>query len=228
MRTAIVAGSPESFTYDLDGNLLMNSLWTNTWSADNRVIRIESRDSVPDYAKRRVDFAYDHGGRMTTRQVASGYTGGAYAQTNETVFVWDGFNLLAEIRDETNQVFYTHGLDMSDSLNGGGGAGGLLFVADCAGSTTNRYCVANDGNENVVALIASDGSVAGEYLYGPFGEPLKARGEAARRNSLRWSTEYFDTATGLVMYDFRPYDPGLGRWWAQRVIGVAAGYRGGL
>jgi hypothetical protein len=31
-----VAKSPEAFTYDLDGNLTSDSLWTNTWNGENR------------------------------------------------------------------------------------------------------------------------------------------------------------------------------------------------
>jgi len=113
---------------------------------------------------------------------------------------------------------------VSDTLNGASGVGGLLFISEGLGITTNYYCVANDGNGNVVGLIGEDGSLMGEYSYGPFGETLKAQGDAAVRNTVRWSTEYFDTVTGLAMYDFRPYEPGLGRWWAKDRIG----YQGGM
>ncbi len=56
-----------------DGNLVCDSLWTNTFNAENRLIRVESRTAVPDVKKVRVDFAYDYQGRRTTKTVYSEY-----------------------------------------------------------------------------------------------------------------------------------------------------------
>lgn len=42
----LVPKASESFWHDLDGNLLSDSLWTNTWNAGNRMIRVQSAAGV--------------------------------------------------------------------------------------------------------------------------------------------------------------------------------------
>ncbi|HPC59430.1 MAG TPA: hypothetical protein PKX23_02130, partial [Verrucomicrobiota bacterium] len=39
---ALVPKTPEAFTYDADGNLTSDSLWTNVWNAENRLVLTES------------------------------------------------------------------------------------------------------------------------------------------------------------------------------------------
>jgi len=41
----LLAKTPEAFTYDGDGNLTSDSLWTNMWNGENR--RITIKGSVP-------------------------------------------------------------------------------------------------------------------------------------------------------------------------------------
>jgi len=50
------------------------------------------------------------------------------------------------------------------------------------------------------------------YEYGPFGEPLRLTGPAARSNPFRFSTKRIEGFTGLVLYEYRPYSPISGRW----------------
>ena len=81
-----------------------------------------------------------------------------------------------------------------------------------------------DGNGNVIALVdATAGSLIAEYEYGPFGEVLKADGNAAAENPFRFSTKYQDES-GLLYYGYRYYDPKTGRWLSRDPIGE----RGGL
>jgi RHS repeat-associated protein len=51
-----------------------------------------------------------------------------------------------------------------------------------------------------------------QYEYGPFGEVIRATGPMARVNPFRWSTQYTDDETDLVMYPARPYNPSTGRF----------------
>jgi hypothetical protein len=69
--------------------------------------------------------------------------------------------------------FYTWGQDLSGTLQGAGGVGGLLIV-----SINNTNCFpAFDGNGNVMGLVnASDGTVVAEYEYSPAGGLLVASG----------------------------------------------------
>ncbi|MCX6885496.1 MAG: RHS repeat-associated core domain-containing protein, partial [Verrucomicrobia bacterium] len=93
--------------------------------------------------------------------------------------------------------------------------GGLLWIHDI--STLNNqpstHFVAHDGNGNVSLLVnAADGTDSARYEYGPFGEVVRATGPMARVNPFRWSTQYQDDETDLVMYLRRPYSPSTGRW----------------
>jgi RHS repeat-associated protein len=67
-----------------------------------------------------------------------------------------------------------------------------------------------DGNGNVMALVDTNGAVVAEYEYSPFGQCIKATGPMAAANPFRFSTQYYDQETGLIMYPRRPYSPTLG------------------
>jgi YD repeat-containing protein len=104
--------------------------------------------------------------------------------TAETKFVWDGWNLSAEVDGRptlavpTDVILrsYAWGMDLSGSEQGAGGVGGLLFESNAAGATWHPTY---DGNGNVTGLRDANGVPAGTYEYGPFGETLFAWGEAA-------------------------------------------------
>jgi YD repeat-containing protein len=61
--------TPETFTYDFDGNLTSDGRWTYTWDAENRLIAVQSNANVPTAAKSRVEYSYDAGNRMIERRV---------------------------------------------------------------------------------------------------------------------------------------------------------------
>jgi RHS repeat-associated protein len=105
---------------------------------------------------------------------------------------------------------YQWGLDLTGSLQGAGGVGGLLWMN---ASTNGVHFCAMDGNGNVKALVnAADGTVSARYEYGPFGEMVRSDGSVARLNPFGFSTKYQDDETGLIMYPARPYNPSTGRW----------------
>lgn len=137
----------------------------------------------------------------------------------------DGLNSNAVLRK------YTWGLDLSGTLQGAGGVGGLLAVYDTAGTTSTSddasYGYLYDTNGNVGQLVDfADGSLAAKYEYDPYGGPLldaanaSVSGPYAATNPFRFSTKYFDdevdyadTANdGLYYYGYRYYSARLGRW----------------
>jgi len=146
--------------------------------------------------------------------------------TNDLRFVYDGWNVAAILNSDFSLfTSFAWGLDLSGTLQGAGGVGGLLWMTVPSGPNAGRYFCAYDGNGNVMALVsAADGSVAARYEYGPFGEVIRATGPMARENPFRWSTKYSDDETDLVMYPHRPYSPSTGRWLSRDPIGE----RGGL
>jgi len=57
-------------------------------------------------------------------------------------------------------------------------------------------------------MNAVDATLTAQYEYGPFGELLRATGPMAKANPFRFSTQYQDDETDLVMFPHRPYGPG--------------------
>ena len=157
---------------------------------------------------------YDWMGRRIRKTVVDTATG---QMISDLIFLCDGWNLIAEVDAQTGELIRTYvwGPDLSGTMQGAGGIGGLLWVThhDDHGITHHETFVVYDGNGNVMALIsASDGSLVAQYEYGPFAEPLRATGPLAAENPIRFSTKYTDPETGLLYYGYRYYSPSLGRW----------------
>jgi len=143
-------------------------------------------------------------------------------------YVWDGYNIAAEIvidevTPSTNVTYYTWGLDLSGTLQGAGGVGGLLAETKMTASTTNTYYAFCDANGNVTEYADAAGTVRGHYEYSPFGEITAQSGDMADNFTHRFSTKPFDVTTGKVHYEFRPNDPLLGRWLTRDPIEEAGG-----
>ena len=104
--------------------------------------------------------------------------------------------LLAEL-DTSNNVLrsYVWGLDLTYTLYGAGGTGGLLMVGDGA----NTYAAGTDYNGNLTTLTdLSSGSIVAAYEYSAFGEILRETGSFATDNPFRFATHFTDKETGLV------------------------------
>ena len=105
------------------------------------------------------------------------------------------------------------GLDLSETLDGAGGVGGLLWARVTTGPASGTHFVSYDGNGNVWNLVSgTTGTETARYEYGPFGEPTRISGAAGRQNPLRFSTKRTEDLTSLVLYEYRAYHPSAGRW----------------
>ncbi|NNG00202.1 MAG: hypothetical protein HKM93_12530, partial [Desulfobacteraceae bacterium] len=79
--------------------------------------------------------------------------------------------------------YYVWGLDLSQSMQGAGGIGGLIAVID--NGTTHNFCY--DANGNVGQLInAATGTITAHYEYQPFGELIHSYGDYAGENGYRF------------------------------------------
>ncbi len=110
---------------------------------------------------------------------------------------------------------YAWGPDLSVTMDGAGGVGGLAWVTlhTASGPASGAHFTCYDGNGNIVALVSSTtGDVTARYEYGPFGEPIRISGPAASLNPFRFSTKRTENNTDLVLYEYRAYNPSLGRW----------------
>ena len=198
-----------SYAYDLNGNMLTNGNKVMIWNDENELVT----NWVTNAWKS--DFVYD--GKMR-RRIEKDYSwnGGAWTQTNEIHFIYDG-NVVIQERDANNNplVTYTRGNDLSGTLQGAGGIGGLLARTDngqeIPGSPTTAYYRA-DGNGNVTMLIYTNQLTAAKYLYDPYGNTLSLSGPLASLNVYRFSSKEWNNNAELYYYLYRFYDPNLQRW----------------
>jgi RHS repeat-associated protein len=201
--------SPEHFTYDDDGNLTQDGRWNYTWDAENRLVALTPSTAVGPQLS--LKFEYDWRGRRIHKQVwdHASWNG---TVTNDTKFVYDGWNLIAELdalNASTLLSSYVWGSDLSGTMQGAGGIGGLLFIRDLPSAIW--YSPAFDGNGNIAGLVSmANATVAAQYEYGPFGEVLRMTGPMAKANTFRFSTKYQDDETDLLYYGYRYYNPGGG------------------
>jgi RHS repeat-associated protein len=215
-----VPKTPEAFSYDADGNLTNDGRWVYTWDGENRLIQLESQTTAPSASKRKITYTYDYQSRLIARK---SYTNnGSYQIKSDTKYLNDGWRCLAEINAANNNLIraYVWGLDLSGSLEGAGGIGGLLMLTDAATSTSHLY--AYDGNGNVSAMAkTSDSTKTAHYEYGPFGEVVRASGTIAKSNPVRFSTKCQDEESDLLYYGYRFYNGSTGRWLSRDTVGAA-------
>jgi len=204
------------YTYDLNGNLL-NEYGTITGT--NRIFAYDDENQLTSvYVTNnwRSDFVYD--GKLR-RRIERDYAwqSSAWVQTNEIHFIYDD-NVVIQERDINNlpKVTYTRGKDLSGSLQGAGGIGGLLARTDNSqliiGSPSAHAYYHADCNGNITMLINSYQAIVAKYLYDPFGNTLSLSGSLANANTYRFSSKEWNDNAGLYYYLYRYYDPNLQRW----------------
>ena len=136
-------------------------------------------------------------------------------------FVYDGWNLVAEVRDQMSEVgmnYYVWGLDLSGSLQGAGGirlrsratagqVGGFLAAV----RDGEVYFACCDANGNVTGLVDTNGATAGHYEYDAYGHLLTWVGAEADDNPFPFSTKYLEEETEWCCYGYRYYNSEIGR-----------------
>jgi RHS repeat-associated protein len=116
--------------------------------------------------------------------------------------------------NNTPTVSYTRGNDLSLSLEGVGGIGGLLARSSgySSGNWTSHADYYADGNGNITSLIDSNQSVVASYRYDPFGNIISKSGSLTDANVYRFSSKEVHVNSGMYCYGYRFYDPNLQRW----------------
>ncbi|WP_346189740.1 LamG-like jellyroll fold domain-containing protein [Rubritalea halochordaticola] len=180
--------------HDADGNLT-NDGKTYVYDAENRLIEVKDTggNTVEQYE-------YDYLSRRITRSVY----GGATVQS----FIYDGWNLIAMYNAGALSQTYTWGQDLSGSMQGAGGVGGLLVVS----FNSNSYYPTYDGNGNVSEYLDSSGSVVAHFEYDAFGKTVVENGTLAGNFFHRFSTKQWNPLAELYYYGYRYYAPETGRW----------------
>jgi RHS repeat-associated protein len=160
-----------------------------------------------------VSNAYDHRHRRIRKETAAG----------TRLFAYDGWNLTAEVfvdsqTGATNVTRYLWGPDLSGTLQGAGGVGGLLAVIRPDGTFFPCY----DANGNVTDYVDAYGTVRGHFVYDAFGNTIALWGDLAHTFRFRFSTKYWDEETCSYYYGYRYYAPELGRWLTRDPLGDEA------
>ncbi|MCK4983838.1 MAG: RHS repeat-associated core domain-containing protein, partial [Victivallaceae bacterium] len=214
--TAITNPS-QSPTYDNDGNMTQCSLgvspetWNFTHNAENRLI-----ETYNDTVGNKLEFDYDYMGRRVEKKVYTGTSGTSWTLSTHEKFVYDGYKCI-EVLDGANsnailQKFLWSSVDFDMPLS----------VYDVAATATYYYFA--DANKNIGQLMDSSGNTVAKYEYSPFGVQTSATGTYAATNRFCFSSEYYDSETQLVYYNYRYYSPTLGRWLSRDPIMEAGGW----
>ena len=223
------AGTP---AYDEDGNMTTDGTLSYTWDAENRLVEI--RPVATNAGAKRVQCLYDYQGRRVGKRVFAWSTFGGnddWYWSDGRYYVYDGWNLIGELKpparpatlvpyaSATNAFLlgiggstnasYVWGLDLSGSLQGAGGVGGLLAILSPG---SGPLLPVNDANGNVTGLAETNGAVAARYDYDPYGNLTAMSGDQAEANPFRFSSKYCDDETSLYYFGYRFYSPSLGRW----------------
>lgn len=204
-------------THDADGNLTSgvlpvdeNSTFTipNStfiWDAENRLVAVTKPSGDI------IRFAYDYQSRRISKAVDG---------SPATYYIYDGWNMIADYQLQTSnlqlQTTYTWGQDLSGSMQGAGGVGGLLavneFTIQNSTFTIQGFYPAYDGNGNISEYLDSTGTTVAHYEYDSFGNTTVSGGSKASDFEHKFSTKPQDAETGLYYYGYRYYDPVTGRW----------------
>jgi len=84
----------QTLTYDTDGNLTFDGIWTYEWDGENRLTAMTMTNiaNVPNSSRLRLEFAYDYQNRRVSKAVKT-WTGSAFANPVTALFVYDGWDL---------------------------------------------------------------------------------------------------------------------------------------
>jgi RHS repeat-associated protein len=209
------------------------------WDAENRLISLNKTTSG-GAADEKVVNTYD----ALHRRILKRHFDAAGNLLKQNSYAYDGWNVVEERESKwvtsgnpaTNQWTtmtrrYTWGADVSGTLQGAGGVGGLLMAEEVVGTSVPvSHYYHYDGNGNVIALTDSTGALEGRYRYNAFGQQTELSAGAsafASTQPYRFSTKYLDaeieTSSGLYYYGYRYYLPSIGRWPSRDPIGEKGG-----
>jgi RHS repeat-associated protein len=207
--------------YDPQGNLLHDATRKYTWDADIHLTAVSTQTGQPGTKnpEQRTEFKYDPLHRRIARIKDSGEV---------TLYTYEGWNVVAEKTTPTApqldtenlklETRYVWGEDLSGTLQGAGGIGGLLrstiVEAKPNGTrqTEHEHTFSYDSNGNIILLTGPKAQETARYSYDAFGKTLTATGPAAQTNRYQFSTKPVEEESGLVYYGYRWYDPVTGRW----------------
>jgi RHS repeat-associated protein len=194
--------------YDLDGNatsyplpVLPNANSTLTYDSENRLTSTTVNGITTTQQ-------YDATGRRISKTTG----------TTTRLYLYEGWNVIAEYERGTGispvlnlKKTYLWGTDLSGSMQGAGGVGGLLCESNISNPLSPIFYPTYDGNGNISEYLTLTGAIAAHFEYDPFGNTT-INTDTANQFTYKFSTKPQDVETGLYYYGYRYYDAKLGRW----------------
>ena len=231
-----VPATAVTFAYDAAGRLKDDGVWIYTW--DNAG-RLTQRERTPQarpawMLSDIISYQYDADDRRTqrTQTVVTSGAQGAPPETrvNTSKVLWAGWLPIREERTENGAPlpvrWFQWGPDLSGTLEGAGGIGGLMAIHEenAAGGIKRTLIPAHDGLGNITAVYEKvSGIVVAQYDYGPYGEPLGEYGDT-EVCPFRWQTKWYESESQQYYFGYRYYDPRTGRWLSRDPLGEAGGF----
>lgn len=175
--------------FDDDGNQTLvktaTGIWSVTYNGENRpVLWTLVNSSTPNSSTPPlILMSYDRMGRRVTK--------------NAQRFVYDGY---LQIADNNGSAYIW---DPTEKI--------ATRPLELLRNASSAYYI-HDGSKNVSEVVVASGTTVAHYEYSPFGAIVAQSGESALENPWRFSCEFADDAIGLVYYNYRHYDPVMGRW----------------
>ncbi|MBN1866760.1 RHS repeat protein, partial [Candidatus Sumerlaeota bacterium] len=192
----IVQRDGETYTYDLDGNLVSISgsrAWTGEYDAENRLVQTVRNGVATAYS-------YDSFGNRV-RTISDG-------ATRDCHYDQEG-RLLYETDDDAEiAVMYIY-------------AGSRPFAMRTRGGATYYYHHSPKGD--TLALTGASGNVAAAYAYSPTGLVCNQTGSLYNPFTFCGSLGVQDEGDGLFLMRHRHYDARTGRFVQRDPIGISGG-----
>ncbi|GAL58943.1 hypothetical protein EV102420_14_00010, partial [Pseudescherichia vulneris NBRC 102420] len=204
--------------YDIHGRTVEKddgqTRWHYRYDGEHRLTEVTSQPRDRTRPQVTVSFRYDPLGRRISKTSRRTLAGQPHGREVTTRFVWEGFRLLQEIRDEVPLTYvYTdpHSHEPLARIDGV--------------NATDIYWFHNQPSGTPERLTDAEGRVCWEAQNSAWGKLLSEREVqlAGCAQNLRMQGQYLDRETGLHYNLFRYYDPDCGRFTQQDLIGLAGG-----
>ncbi len=187
------------YNYDLDGNLITNSLkgttWNYSWDAENRLIKAASS------LGKNIEYSYYEDGMLGSKKNLS--------SSDTRYYIYDGIHCIAEY-DGANGFIkeYIYGPQIDE----------VLCSIDEYSSARYYH---QDALQSVAAITDSFRNKIAAYEYDVYGKIIDSTGSL--ENEILYTGRWLDSDTNLYYYRARWYDAEVGRFISRDPIGVAGG-----
>ena len=212
-----------SWTYNVAKGLVTGKIYaddteeTFAYTSDNQLQSVTNSDGS--------SYVYEYGERRDLERIISANPSCRYGFANDDrgrIAALSNGEFRWLLRLETIStagglvtIEYVWGKDISGSIGGAAGIGGLLYTKINGAIYVPQY----DAYGNIIGYCDAAGNIVASYTYDAFGRTISQSGALADVFAFRYSTKYFDRETGFYYYGKRYYSPALRRWLTRDPIG---------